>query len=282
MSEGTLFVVATPLGNLGDISVRAKETLASVDMIYCEDTRHSQVLLQHLGIQKPLKALHEHNETAMLTTLITALHKGQQAALISDAGTPLISDPGFTLVREARAAGINIVPIPGPCALITALMGAGLPCDKFIFQGFLPAKSQARQHVLTAEANQSHTQIYYEAPHRILDSLADFMVCFGEERQAVLAREMTKRFESWVGNTLAEILTYLQSHPDEVRGEMVLVVAGHTPKLQEEVISLEITRHYHILREELPLKQAVKLTAKIHGISKNVLYDWALTQEPKA
>lgn len=279
MREGTLYIVATPLGNLGDISARAKETLAIVDTIYCEDTRHSQVLLQHLGIQKPLKALHDHNETSVLTTFITALQQGQQAALISDAGTPLISDPGFALVREARTAGIKIIPIPGPCALITALMGAGLPCDKFIFQGFLPAKSHARQHVLNETVNQPHTQIFYEAPHRIIDTLSDFMVCYGGERRAVLAREMTKRFESWVGDTLGEILAYLQSHPNEVRGEMVLVVSGAEVKSGEDMISVDVERHYHVLREELPLKQAVKLTAKIHGISKNVLYDWALAQE---
>ncbi len=279
-AEGVLYIVATPLGNLADLSERAREMLASVDWIYAEDTRHSLSLLQHLGIHKPLRALHAHNEAGLEAAIIRELQQGRQMALISDAGTPLISDPGFGIVRAARDAGLTVTPIPGPCALITALMASGLPCDQFLFHGFLPAKSQARIHVLQDYVEAAYTQVFYEAPHRIIATVTDFITCFGTTRPAILARELTKRFESWIGQTLGDILIYLEQHPDEVRGEMVLIVGGLSLKASDAAaISSEVQRQYHILRAELPLKQAVKLTAQLCQISKNTLYDWALSQD---
>lgn len=278
--QGHLYIVATPMGNLGDITHRACEILAAVDVIYAEDTRHSQHLLQHLGIRKPLRAMHAHNEAALVCEMLEALQQGKQLALISDAGTPLISDPGFALVRAAREVNLPVIPIPGPCALIAALMGAGLPCDSFLFHGFLPAKQQARLNSLQKLTAVTCTQIFYEAPHRIVDTIADCIQVFGENRPAVLARELTKRFEDFIGYTLGELQQYFAMHTDEIRGEMVLLLGGALDKTHDaNQFADEVLRHYNILRQELPLKQAVKLTAQLNNISKNALYNWALAQE---
>ncbi len=270
---GTLYIVATPLGNLQDMTLRAITTLKNVDTIFAEDTRHSLPLLQHFSIEKPLISLHEHNEEKRIPRLIEELLQGKSIALISDAGTPLISDPGFHLVKEARNAGIQIVPIPGPCAAIAALSVSGLPTDRFVFEGFLPNKSTARKERLSDLKNETRTLIFYEAPHRILDLLKDAEEIFGKDRTAVVAREITKMFETIHGATLAELLEWVKQDKNRERGEMVLLVEG--AKIAEKDF-LEGERVLKILLEEIPLKQAVEITAKITGERKNSLYQTAL------
>lgn len=268
-----LYIVATPIGNLSDLSPRAQEVLRSVTLIAAEDTRHSKRLLQHFGIVTPLLALHSHNEKSRTAGLITRLQKGEDIALVSDAGTPLVSDPGFDLVREARRLGIRVTPIPGPCAAITALSAAGLPCDRFIFEGFLPATANARQKHLQSLLTETRTLVFYEAPHRILAMLRDAGDIFGKARQAVIGRELTKQFESFYAGTLAEVQDQLNADPHATLGEMVVIIAGNTNPLSNEA---EGQRILGILLAELPVKQAVKLTGQVTGMAKNTLYDWAL------
>lgn len=268
-----LYIVATPIGNLSDLSPRAQEVLRSVTLIAAEDTRHSKRLLQHFGIVTPLLALHSHNEKSRTAGLIARLQKGEDIALVSDAGTPLVSDPGFDLVREARRLGIGVSPIPGPCAAITALSAAGLPCDRFVFEGFLPATANARQKHLQSLLTETRTLVFYEAPHRILAMLRDAGDIFGKERQAVIGRELTKQFESFYAGTLAEVQDQLNADPHAILGEMVVIVAGNINPLSNEA---EGRRILGILLAELPLKQAVKLAGQVTGIAKNTLYDWAL------
>lgn len=272
---GTLYVVATPIGNLADISQRAIDTLQEVDLIACEDTRHSRRLLQHYGIQTALTALHEHNERERSRRLIDTLKTGKNIALISDAGTPLINDPGYILVREARSAGITVVPIPGPCAFIAALSVSGLPTDRFIFEGFLPAKKKARQERLSVLKTESRTLIFYEAPHRIQSSLSDLLAIFGVDRHVVLARELTKKFETIYDGQLKDVVTWLMENPDQQRGEFVMLVHGYA-EIPEEKTYVDALRILTILQEELFLKQAVALTSKITGENKNRLYSLAL------
>jgi 16S rRNA (cytidine1402-2'-O)-methyltransferase len=272
---GSLYIVATPIGNLNDITARAIQTLSEVDLIAAEDTRHSRRLLQHLGINTSLVALHEHNERTDSSKLIGQLLQGQSIALISDAGTPLISDPGYHLVHTARQKGITIIPIPGPCALITALSASGLPTDRFVFEGFLPAKSSARVHRLTELQHESRTLIFYESPHRVLETLANMQTVFGHDREIVIARELTKLFETIIGGKIGELI----KQPIEQRGEFVLLVKGAAH--QEEPLEIEARRILEALLAELPLKQAVSLAAQISGIKKNQLYDLALKMEPK-
>lgn len=226
--EGVLYVVATPIGNLEDMSARAARTLAQVDAIAAEDTRHTLRLLQHLGIERPLISLHEHNEAARVARLRERLEAGDQLALVSDAGTPLISDPGFVLVRELRRAGCRVVPVPGPSALIAALSVAGLPTDRFTFEGFLPAKSASRRRQLEMGAMRAETRVFYESPHRIRDLLGDIEQTLGE-RQVVLARELTKTFETLLDGTAAELLQRMEADPDQARGEFVVMLAGAPP-----------------------------------------------------
>lgn len=277
---GILYVVSTPIGNLQDMTLRAIETLKKVDRIAAEDTRHSASLLLHFSIQKPTFSLHDFNERERLKLIIDALQKGESIALISDAGTPLISDPGFHLVREAKALGIQVVPVPGVCAAITALSVSGLPTDRFIFEGFLPVKSEARKQRLTQLFHEPRTIIFYEAPHRLLSALTSMVEVFGGERKGVVARELTKLHESVMTLTLNELLIYYQEHESELRGEIVILVQGmdETASETKEVIPENVL---DILLEELPLKQAASLASKITGERKNVLYEMALGKKSK-
>jgi len=273
--SGCLYIVPTPIGNLSDITLRAIEVLKQVDLVAAEDTRHSAILLNHLNIQVPLLALHDHNEQQRAELLLTRLGQGQSIALVSDAGTPLISDPGYHLVTRCREAGVKVVPLPGPCAAITALSAAGLPTDRFAFEGFLPAKEKARDDKLTALLEEQRTLVFYESPRRLLDSVAAIARILGE-RQVVVARELTKTFESFQGLPASEMLAWLQEDPNRSRGEIVLMVAGAIP--DPEALPVEALRTLTLLQAELPLKRAAALTAEIHGVKKNALYKWALAQ----
>ncbi|MGZ0706311.1 16S rRNA (cytidine(1402)-2'-O)-methyltransferase [Pseudomonas piscis] len=276
---GSLYVVATPIGNLDDISARALKLLREVSLIAAEDTRHSQRLMQHFGISTPLAACHEHNERDEGSRFIARLLAGDDVALISDAGTPLISDPGYHLVRQARAAGVNVVPVPGACALIAALSAAGLPSDRFIFEGFLPAKATGRRARLEQVREEPRTLIFYEAPHRILECLQDMEAVFGGDRPALLARELTKTFETLKGLPLAELRQFVESDSNQQRGECVVLVAGWSAPEGGEMISSEAMRILDLLLKEMPLKRAAALAAEITGERKNVLYQIALEKQ---
>ena len=276
---GSLYVVATPIGNLDDISARALTILRSVALIAAEDTRHSARLMQHFGIGTPLAACHEHNERDQGGRFLARLLAGDDVALISDAGTPLISDPGYHLVRQARAAGIAVVPVPGACALIAALSAAGLPSDRFIFEGFLPAKAAGRRARLEQVKEEPRTLIFYEAPHRILECLQDMQSVFGDERLALLARELTKTFETLKGLPLAELAAWVAADSNQQRGECVVLVAGWQAPEGEEAVSAEAMRVLNLLLAEMPLKRAAALAAEITGVRKNLLYQVALEQQ---
>lgn len=269
-------MVATPIGNLQDITLRALETLKSVDVIAAEDTRHSAQLLGHFGIQTRLTALHEHNERSAGQKLVEMLQTGQSVALISDAGTPAISDPGALLVHLAHAAGIKVVPIPGANAAVAALSAAGLLMPRFLFIGFLPAKSSHRKQVLETLRTVPATLVFYEAPHRVLESVADLAATLGGERSITFARELTKTFETIYTCRLDEALDWLQADPNRQRGEFVLLIEG-APATEEQAVPDDARRILETLLAELPLKQAVKLAADISGTKKNALYDLALT-----
>ncbi len=275
---GTLFVVATPIGNWQDMSLRAVEVLKKVDRIAAEDTRHAGPLLKHFSISKPTLSLHDFNERERLDLILNYLKAGESIALISDAGTPLISDPGFHLVREAKACGMKVVPIPGACAAIAALSVSGLPTDKFIFEGFLPAKDAAKQIRLTQLLHETRTLIFYEAPHRFLATLQAMATIFGADRKAVVARELTKVYEQVLASELQVLINYYNEHTDEQRGEIVLMVAGSDEVMSEtkEVMPDAVLA---LLLKELPLKQAVSLTSEITGERKNVLYAKALAKQ---
>lgn len=272
---GVLYVVATPIGNLADMVPRATETLQQVDIIAAEDTRHSKRLLEHFHISTPLLAYHDHNEQQSLPGILNRLQQGQRIALISDAGTPLVSDPGYRLVRAARRAGFAVVPVPGPCALIAALSVAGLPSDRFAFEGFLHAKSGQRRKQLEALTGESRTLVFYEAPHRILACLRDLAEIFGAEREVVMARELTKTFETVLAGTAAEVLSQAESDPNQQKGEIVLLVRG-AERADTSELDPEAQRIMTILQRELPLKQAASLAAEITGSKKNALYQWAI------
>ncbi|MQT42140.1 16S rRNA (cytidine(1402)-2'-O)-methyltransferase [Pseudomonas sp. FSL R10-0765] len=276
---GSLYVVATPIGNLDDISARALKVLRGVSLIAAEDTRHSLRLMQHFGIATPLGACHEHNERDEGNRFIQRLLAGEDVALISDAGTPLISDPGYHLVRQARAAGVKVVPVPGACALIAALSAAGLPSDRFIFEGFLPAKAVGRRSRLEAVKEEPRTLIFYEAPHRILECLQDMESVFGPDRPALLARELTKTFETLKGLPLSELRAFVEADSNQQRGECVVLVAGWTAPETDQVVSSEAMRILDLLLKEMPLKRAAALAAEITGERKNVLYQVALDKQ---
>ncbi len=273
-SFGVLYVVATPIGNLQDISFRAVNVLKTVDHIVAEDTRHSQFLLQHYSIGTPVMALHEHNERERTENLLKRIQTGKSIALISDAGTPLISDPGYFLVREARSMGIKVVPLPGPCAAIAALSVSGLATDRFLFEGFLPAKTTGRVQRLDALQKESRTVVFYEAPHRIVDLLEDMQTVFGAERQVVIARELTKVYETVRAGALSDILAWVKSDANQQRGELVVMVEGQKEATAES--QQDFSKMLSVLLESLPLKQAVELTVKITGQKKNIIYDEAL------
>ncbi|ELR66373.1 rRNA small subunit methyltransferase I [Photobacterium marinum] len=270
----TLYIVPTPIGNLADITQRALDVLANVDLIAAEDTRHTSRLLTHFSISTRTFALHDHNEQQKADYLIEKLLAGTSIALVSDAGTPLISDPGYHLVNRCRQAGVKVVPLPGPCAVITALSGAGLPSDRFSFEGFLPPKSKGRKDRFQELANDERTMIFYESPHRIMDSLADMLEVLGAERQVVLARELTKTYETIHGAPLGELIEWLGEDSNRIRGEMVLLVAGH--RAQKDELPADALRTVALLTKELPLKKASALAAEIHGVKKNALYKWGL------
>lgn len=274
-ARGVLYVVATPIGNLADMSRRAIDVLNSVNRIAAEDTRRSGRLLQHYAIQTPMVALHEHNERELAPELVKQLQAGQTLALVSDAGTPLISDPGYRMVRLAREAGVDIVPVPGPSALITALSVSGLPTDHFVFEGFLPSKQLARKARLEALRSETRTLIFYEASHRILDCLKDMLVTFGVERHAVLARELTKQFETIRDAPLQDLLRWVSDDPNQQKGEFVIIVEGEQPA-EAHTVDAQAERILNVLLEELPIKTAAKLTARITGVNKRALYDRAL------
>lgn len=269
--------MSTPIGNLDDITRRAVELLAAVDVILAEDTRHTAHLLHHLGLSKPMRSLHEHNETRQVGSLLKLLRAGNAVALVSDAGTPLISDPGYRLVVAAREAGLRVIPVPGPCALIAALSVSGLPSDRFHFEGFLPAKEAARRERLGALQGFPHTLVFYESSHRIRESLLGMAAIFGMERPAVVARELTKTFEQIQGGTLAELLDWLDGDANHSKGEFVVLVHGHVPSGDAQ-LDAQTLRVLRLCMSRLPLAQAVRLAADITGASRNALYQYALEQ----
>jgi 16S rRNA (cytidine1402-2'-O)-methyltransferase len=267
---GTLYVVATPIGNLGDLTTRAREVLAAVDAICAEDTRHTRQLLGAVGIERPLLALHDHNEAEIAWKLVERLKSGECLALVSDAGTPLVSDPGYRLVREVRAAGLSVSPIPGACAAIAALSVAGIPSDRFCFEGFLPAKGSGRRERLAGLAKETRTLVFYESSHRIEEALADFVAAFGGEREAVLARELTKLFETVLGDTLAGIAAKVAADDNQRKGEFVIVVRGCEDDTAARLI--EGQRLYAKLAEHLKPSVAAKLAADLSGAPRKSLY----------
>lgn len=273
----TLYIVATPIGNLDDITLRAIDTLKRVDLIAAEDTRHSGLLLQHLGIKAKLFSLHDHNEQEKAHVLIEKLQSGLSIALVSDAGTPLINDPGYHLVKACRENDIKVVPIPGACAAIAALSVAGLPSDKFIYEGFLPAKSKARQDSLALLITEPRTMIFYESTHRILETLKDMQTIFGADKQIVLAKELTKTWETIVSFPVNELIDWLNQDASRQKGEFVLIVAGYTESNKD--IDPKAINTLKLLQKELPLKKAAAITAEIYGLKKNQLYQIGLNLE---
>ncbi len=269
-AAGILYVVATPIGNLADLSPRALDTLRAVAAICAEDTRHTRQLLSHYGVEQSLIALHEHNEAGLADRIVTRLCAGESLALVSDAGTPLVSDPGFRLVAAARAAGIKVSPIPGPSALIAALSVAGLPSDRFAFEGFLPAKAGARRERLAALASEPRTLIFYESSHRIEDTLADAVTVIGPDRPAAIGRELTKLFETVLSGTLGELHARVAADADQRKGEFVLLIQGVGDDADAKRI--EGLRVYAKLIEHLPPSTAAKLAAEISGASRKELY----------
>ena len=269
-APGTLFVVATPIGNLGDLSPRAQQTLRDVAAICAEDTRRSGQLLAHFGIATPLVALHEHNEDTIAQRVVARLLGGESLALVSDAGTPLVSDPGFRLVRAARAAGVKVSPVPGPSALVAGLSVAGLPSDRFAFEGFLPAKASARRERLQGLVAEPRTLIFYESSHRIAETLADMVAAFGGDRPAVLARELTKLFETVLDGGLAGLQARVEADADQRKGEFVVLVQGAGEAADAKVA--EGRRLYARLKDHLPPSTAAKLAAEISGAPRKALY----------
>ncbi|MCO8108657.1 16S rRNA (cytidine(1402)-2'-O)-methyltransferase [Acinetobacter indicus] len=269
-----LFVVATPIGHLDDMTYRAIDVLKSVNIIAAEDTRTSAQLLKHYNISTPLTACHEHNESNKIDILVQRLLNGENMALISDAGTPLISDPGFKLVRAAQEHNIRVIPVPGACAAIAALSAVGLPSDRFSFEGFLPSKQSQRILSLEKLKGQTATLIFYEAPHRILDSIKDMASIFGAERPVGFAREITKTFETIKKMTLGELVSFIEADHHQQKGEIVLVVGGATAEkdLEQEKLDQLLTR----LLQDLSVKAASQLAADLTGIKKKVAYQRAL------
>ncbi|HGJ5876860.1 MAG TPA: 16S rRNA (cytidine(1402)-2'-O)-methyltransferase [Arsenophonus sp.] len=278
----TLYIVPTPIGNLDDITLRALQILKQVDLIAAEDTRRTGLLLQHFAINTRMMSLHDHNEQQKTDQLIPQLKQGLSIALVSDAGTPLINDPGYHLVKCCHQAGIRVVPLPGPCAAITALSAAGIASDRFCYEGFLPAKDKSRQDVLQGLANESRTLIFYESPHRLLDTLADMVAILGAERYMVLARELTKTWELIHGLPVGELLDWVKVDENRYRGEMVLVVEGYRArKDSNEAVPPYVIKTLALLQQSLPLKKATAITAEIYGLKKNALYKHAIEQQQK-
>jgi 16S rRNA (cytidine1402-2'-O)-methyltransferase len=278
---GTLYIVATPIGNLGDITSRAVETLKSVALIAAEDTRHSARLLQHFGIQTRMTSYHDFSDDTRVELLLRTLQDGQSVALISDAGTPLISDPGYRLVSRARERGLRVVPIPGVCAMTAALSAAGIPSDRFAFEGFPPAKHTARLKLFQLLQQETRTLVFYESPHRILECVDDMAEGFGAERIAVIARELTKTFETIHSDTLGNLQQWMRADENQQRGEFVVLVKG-AETAQDEAIPADAKRILQVLLEDLSLKQAASLASRLTGVKKNLLYALALDSASKA
>ena len=282
-APGTLFVVATPIGNRADLSARARETLAAVDLVAAEDTRHTGAFLAQLGISTPLLSVHEHNEAERIADLVSRLQQGAQIALVSDAGTPLVSDPGYRLVAAVAAAGISVVPIPGACAAVAALSVAGLPTDRFVFEGFLPARGPKRRARLEALASETRTLVFYEAPHRLAEALADVAAVFGGERQAVLCRELTKLHEHVYRGAVGALEASALLDANMTRGEAVLVVAGATaasPDVEADAALLD--RLLLALITAMPLSRAVDVAVEATGERRNRVYERALALKSAA
>lgn len=279
LTHGTLFVVATPIGNLGDISHRALEVLTKADLILAEDTRHSKRLLNHYGISNALRSCHEHNETELIDFVVQQLSEGQDIALISDAGTPLISDPGFVLVRALREQSMSICTVPGPSSIIAALSISGLPTDRFVYDGFLPNKSGARKNQLELYLQEMRTIVLLESSHRIVASVKDIVEVLGSDRELVLARELTKKFETVIHDTAGQVLCELEEDPLQTKGEFVVLLKGSDAVEKGDV---EIESLLRIMLSEVPLKQAAKLVAKISGKNKNEVYKTALVVQSKS
>lgn len=280
---GALFVVATPIGNLQDLSPRAAATLRDADLLLAEDTRHTRTLLDGCGIVRPantVESLHEHNERERVPALLARLQSGARIALVTDAGTPLMSDPGSILVAAAASAGIEVVAVPGPCAAIAALSIAGLATDRFVFEGFLPAKASARRETLSRLAYETRTLVFYEAPHRLEATLQDLAVVFGVERQASVAREITKRFERVYRGTLAALAQACATDSNLTRGEIVLVIAGAEATTDDDVATREAERVLGVLLQELPVSQAARVAAQLTGRGRKELYERALALAP--
>ncbi len=273
--SGTLFIVATPIGNLDDITFRAVETLKSVDLVLAEDTRHSQKILNHFNIKTPVSAFHDYNEREKCNTVVDKLKQGDSIALISDAGTPLISDPGYILVSAAKKNSVNVVPIPGPSALITALSASGIPSDRFSFFGFLPSKQNARIKTLKTFASRPETIIVYESPKRIMATLTDMLFVFGEEREVCLAKELTKTFETILTTNISNLIDYISADPGHQKGEFVLLISSTAKKVQLE-LDQQLDRLLPVLCSEMSSSKAAKLAAKITGIDKKYCYQRAI------
>ena len=275
VESGVLYVVATPIGNLEDISARALRILREVHAIAAEDTRHTGQLLAHFEINTSLFSLHEHNEHARLAQVVARLREGQSLALVSDAGTPLISDPGFPLVRELRRQGLKVIPIPGPSSILAALSVAGLPTDRFVFEGFLSAKSTTRRERLRTLVQEERTLVFLESSHRIVETLSDMGEVLGAKRPAVIARELTKRFEEVQGAPLGELIDWLKTDSHRGRGEFVVLIQG-APTIANEVDTRETRQLLIALLEELPMGRAVAVAVKATGLKRKALYELAL------
>ena len=272
---GTLYIVATPIGNLDDITFRAFEVLKSVDFVLAEDTRHSKTLLSHLDISKPIRAFHEHNEREKTKAIISEIYSGKSIALISDAGTPLISDPGYFLVAQAKKEGLKVVPIPGPTALITALSASGLASDSFTFLGFLPSKQTARIKLLTGLAGRTETIIFYESPKRVLATLTDMQTIFGDSREVCLAKELTKAFETIHTGSIPNLIEYLTIDQNHQKGEFVILISA-TNEIDFAEAGIQLDSLLPILCAEMGTSKAAKIAAKITGIDKKKCYKRAM------
>lgn len=274
-NHGTLYVVATPIGNLGDVSDRMRHTLATVNRIAAEDTRRTKQLLSHIGVDTPCFSFHDHNEKQKMDWITELLEKGESIALVSDAGTPLISDPGYPLVRLIREKGLQVTPVPGPCAIIAALSIAGLPSDRFVFEGFLPSKSTARRQKLSQSKTETGTVIYYESSHRIKACMDDIDITLGSQRRIVVARELTKTFETVLDGTAAELAEIMNSDSNQQKGEFVVMIEGAEKK--KSGLSSETKKLAKLLAEELPGKKAAKIASDMFGDKKNQIYQYLLS-----
>ncbi len=275
VNSGTLYIVATPIGNLADISQRALDVLSQVDVIACEDTRHTGKLLSAFSIKNSTMSMHDHNERQRQEHIANLLQEGKSVALVSDAGTPLISDPGFHLVRHCRSLGLPVSPVPGACAAISALSVAGLPTDRFSFEGFLPSKSGARKAVLESLQHEERTMVFYDAPRRAIDTVKDIVSTLGGERYLVIARELTKTFETIHSDKADDFLTWLEQDANQLKGEMVLIIEGY--KADANDIPPQAINTLKLLLAEMKPKKACAIAAEIHGVKKNALYDIALS-----